>query len=214
MGRFGNKSGATSEDSTCSHCPKGLYAGLGSGECKTCGRGFVTNEDQSACVLCSGNTYVSADGMSCLACGPFGMDCSDGIIKLKPGWWYSLAREKRLGRNGLNALTSMFPCFESAHCGAVNETMLLCGDNSGGPLCAVCNEGYVPDKATRDGSCKICAQSIDTRWGNKYLIIAIGACAFFVYAFFVVTRPKPQLKMSTFLGSVLYFARMSRLSCT
>ena len=206
MGRFGNKSGATSEDSTCSHCPKGLYAGLGSGECKTCGRGFVTNEDQSACVLCSGNTYVSADGMLCLECGPFGMDCSDGILKLKPGWWYSLAREKRLGRNGLNAKTSMFPCFEPAHCDAVNETMLLCGDNSGGPLCAVCNAGYVPDKATRDGSCKICAQSIDTRWRNKYLIIAIGACAFFAYAFIVVTRPKPQLKMSTFLGCVVYLA--------
>ena len=133
----------------------------------------------------------------------------------------------------------MFPCLESDHCEVANDTTLVCGANAGGPLCEVCDEGYVPDKSTSDGSCKVCAQSVDgtyignchrsracffahcqsipssplpltERWADKYLLILCGAVLYFVYALFVVTRPKPQLQLSQFLSFILLRVNLRR----
>ena len=210
VGRFGNKSGATAEAETCMPCSPGLYANMGSGTCEQCPRGFVPNKEQSACVLCAGNTYASDDGLSCTPCGLEGQDCSYGVLKLMPGWFYDLAREKRLYGKGLSSETDMFPCFEPDHCTVANKTTLVCGANSGGPLCAVCNSGFVPDKSTIDGSCKVCSQSPNERWANKFVIIIIGAACFFAVAFFQVTRPKPQLLMSKFLDIIIFRMNLRR----
>jgi hypothetical protein len=124
------------------------------------------------------------------------MDCSGGVLKLLDGFWYD-AREAFSGE------TAVYPCLTDGACTVENGTALQCPLHATGPLCAICDDGYVPDSNADDGSCKICASSMAGRWTNKGLIMLLGAGAFFAIALIVLTRPEPALKIDKFLVAVM-----------
>jgi hypothetical protein len=122
------------------------------------------------------------------------MDCSEGIIKLKNGHWYDATTTPDFDNT-----TPVYACMNPLACSMTNSTEFVCAAHATGPLCAVCEEGYVPDAAAVDGRCKKCESSIMERWGGKSALLGIGAIIFFFIGLFVISRPAPKLKIDRFL---------------
>jgi hypothetical protein len=125
------------------------------------------------------------------------MDCSEGIIKLKNGHWYDATTT-----TDFDNTTPVYACMNPLACSMTNSTELVCAAHATGPLCAVCEEGYVPDAAAVDGRCKKCESSIMERWGGKSALLGMCALIFFVIGLFVISRPAPKLKIDSFLTKV------------
>jgi len=122
------------------------------------------------------------------------MDCSEGIIKLKNGHWYDATTTPDFDNT-----TPVYACMNPLACSMTNSTELVCAAHATGPLCAVCEEGYVPDSAESDGRCKECESSTTEQWSTKALVLGIGAFIFFIIGLFVISRPAPKLKIDWLL---------------
>ena len=152
----------------------------------------------NGCIMCSANMYSRPGAESCTQCGTKGVTCANGVFKLLPGFWYQSTGAAT--KYELNHNTLVYACKNPQACGvAGNGTKLVCAEHATGPLCAVCEESYVPDVAAGDGSCKFCAANLLSLWLNKIIILATCALSFFVLAIIVVTRPAPALKIDPFL---------------
>ena len=74
------------------------------------------------------------------------MDCAGGVLKLIPGWWYDYEKD------ALGEETKVYPCLNPDACSVINNTVVQCASHTTGPLCAMCESGYVPDASATDGS--------------------------------------------------------------
>jgi len=184
----------------CEQCPPGTFAplGLSTQSCVDCSVGTIPNEAQSACSPCRVGTYATRGASTCAECGTRGMDCSGGEIKLKDGWWFGTAGDNI----SITGSTFVYECLNPAACQVVGATQVLCVKHAGGPLCAVCDDGYVPDAAALDGRCKFCDSTPAERWSGKILLLLGGAVVVFLAALVAVTQPKPGLKIDPFLVTV------------
>ena len=131
------------------------------------------------------------------------MDCSGGVLKLRDGWWYDATPNQLHLSAGvpiaLRGDTAVFACLNPKACSVFNETLIKCAEHAAGPLCAVCEEGYVPDAAAVDGRCKECESSIVERWVGKSALLGMCALIFFFIGLFVISRPAPKLKIDRLL---------------
>lgn len=180
----------------CIDCLVHEYAPPSSEKCQTCPEGSVPDDAKAACSQCRVGTYAPHKSLACYDCGFQGMDCSGGVLKLVAGWWYAAGLEK------LEGTTAVYECLNPLSCNVANGSVLVCPDNAGGALCAVCEDDYVPDANADDGSCKLCVSSLALRWTNKVLVMGLGGLLFFVIALVVLTRPVPTLKIDKFLVAV------------
>jgi hypothetical protein len=125
------------------------------------------------------------------------------VLKLRDGWWYDATpKELHLSAGvpiALRGDTAVFACLNPKACSVFNETLIKCAEHAAGPLCAVCEEGFVPDAAAVDGRCKECESSIVERWVGKSALLSICALIFFIIGFFVISRPAPKLKIDWLL---------------
>ena len=103
----------------------------------------------------------------------------------------------------LTGVTPVYACLNPESCTTVNGSSVVCAANAGGPLCAVCDTGYVPDAEALDGRCKSCPSSDMERWLGKMGVIVAIAGAFFVLALATLTRPAPKLKVDVFLRAAM-----------
>lgn len=203
----------------CKACPVGKVATMTKAtECKSCSVGSIPDAAQSVCEPCRVGTYAAASATVCSSCGSEGMDCSGGVIKLSKGWWYDRSgssKRRRLSSSSsktvaLTGTTVVYQCLNPDACAVANNT-ISCALNTGGPLCAVCDEGYVPDAQFVDGRCKECTSSDEERWGSKMLMLALSGVFVFIIALVLFTRPAPKLKIERFLV-VLNVRRILRRS--
>ena len=196
---------------TCNKCAAGKVAALGSDSCSVCNPGSIPDLAQSDCSPCPVGEYATLGATACSECGTRGMDCGGGVLTILPGWWYdsSIATSTTpTPRRRLDAVrqtfsvagtTPVFPCLNPEACTVVNNTIVVCASHSTGPLCAVCEDGYVPDASAVDGSCKTCDSSLSERWLSKSAILSIGAVIFFFIGLYVISRPAPKLKIDWLL---------------
>jgi hypothetical protein len=103
----------------------------------------------------------------------------------------------------------MFECLNPLACAVTNITTLVCALHATGPLCATCDEGYVPDADAADGRCTACASSGTARWGGKAALLGCAALVLFLIALIAFTRPAPKLKIDKLLG-VINMRRLAR----
>ena len=73
---------------TCEPCPWDEVSPSGSHECLPCVQGTVPDRANSMCVTCAVGKYAPSRATTCFECGKVGMDCTNGILKLKSGWWF------------------------------------------------------------------------------------------------------------------------------
>ena len=192
----------------CMFCALGTVA-VGSKQtwCAVCAAGSIPDRAQTICERCRVGSYAAAGATVCTECGAVGMDCSGGVLKLLPGYWYdrkirveSTTNRRRLsGSVELSGNTPVFECLNPAACGVVNGTAAECAPHSGGNLCAVCDAGFVPDANAIDGRCKQCESSDSERWSSKALMLGLVAAFFFLVGLVVITRPAPALKIDPLL---------------
>ena len=233
-GSFGQS--ASGKSTTCTECGFGQYASEKKlTECKPCPRNMVTGvvKNASVCVPCKGGAirdvarivctqcavseYALADGSACSACGGNGMDCSGGVLKLVPGWWYDMDAATTLGgkrrrltnsaalvniTGDLSGGTPMFKCLNPKSCKVLKNTIVQCADHATGALCAVCESGYVPDDAATDGRCKECDSTPAERWISKVAMLCAGGVFFFFIGLLFVSKPAPKLKIDVWLTAV------------
>ena len=161
---------------TCSRCPSGTFSGRkGAAGCVNCETGkYTPATGATACLNCGANTYSPTGASSCDACGTVGMDCTGGVLRLLPGWWYGGGMVPSDNPETLTGTSTVYPCLNPESCSTINDTLIECALNTGGPLCGVCDAGYVPDGASEDGSCRECASSSNSRWLQKAILFAIG----------------------------------------
>ena len=197
LGKFANESGS----SACSACEPGTVATTtGMSACSTCAAGKYPDASAASCAACGDGEYSKRMDSKCYPCGGTGMDCAGGGLNFLSGFWFD-SSAVRIGK--FDHLTPVFICANPQACTAsnsdLNGTQLVCAAHAGGPLCAVCEEGFVPDAAATDGRCKVCTTSLTMRWTNKMLLLVVGAACFFAVALVVLTQPAPSLKIDAFL---------------
>ena len=196
---------------TCDPCRVGTIAPQsGASRCEPCARGTRSDSSGLLCIACAVGTYAGAGAATCAPCGaPRSMDCSGGVLKLVSGSWYDENAAAATSGGGLAGDTAVYACLNPAACTVVNGTGVECARHAGGPLCAVCDDGYVPDAAATDGRCKACASSAAERWSGKAALLACAALGLFLIALVVLARPAPTLKIDKLLG-VLNAKRLAR----
>ena len=95
----------------------------------------------------------------------------------------------------LDYTTTVLKCLNAAACNVVNDTVVQCAEHAAGLLCAVCEDGFVPDAGATNGRCRACPSSVAERWGGKVALLACGAFVFFFIGLLVVIQPAPVLKI-------------------
>ena len=176
-------------------CPAGSKYEGGASSAVPCPAGrYTATEGANDCIFCPAQTYSRSGATSCKDCTSLGLDCSNGIIKLRKGYWYKMEKSKHLDES-----TKIVKCLNENACNVQNQTSARCGDNAGGFLCAVCNEGFVPDVSSTDGSCKECVSSPAERWTSKGLMLVIAAVLFFVFGVFFFLQRTPKLLIDKYL---------------
>ena len=134
------------------------------------------------------------------------MECSGGILKLLPGWWYDT--DKLVVR--FDHTASVRPCLNPKACSVVNATSVECSEHATGLLCAICEDGFVPDSSASDGRCKECVSSGADRWLMKLVFLVSVGCGYFFISIILALKPAPKLKLDLFLGVTLFRMRMRR----
>jgi len=194
----------TTLEYTCKPCKDGSHSTLPIDDaCMPCLEGAVPDASRASCVQCAVKTYAAVGDVKCSTCGADGMDCAGGVLKLVKGWWYDSARSQLLGT------TTVYPCLNPSSCSTVNNTIVECAANAMGPMCAVCEEGYVPDTEASDGRCKPCESTPVERWLSKFALLACAAAVFFTMGLIVLSRPAPSMKIDALLR-VLHARRIFR----
>ena len=185
-------------------CPAGSKCGGGIALPEPCPAGrYSENEGANDCVGCAAQMYSNSNARVCMPCGANGMDCSRGVLKVLPGWWYDVSALVVNASTGAKAVlegsTAMYPCVNPGACRVYNNSAVSCAEHTSGPLCAVCEEGHVPDASALDGRCKVCESSMAERWAGKVFTFACGALLFFFVSVIVLMRPAPKLKIDPLL---------------
>ena len=197
----------TANVEVCSPCQGGKVSGAAAPKCAVCPVGQIPFAN-STCVVCDEDTYApscTSSECECVACGKF-QKCTTGMIELLDGFWTSDSP------SDINGESLVVPCLKPKSCSVVNGTNIVCPKNAGGPLCAVCDESYVPDTASEVGACKLCVTPESERWLSKGVLLAVLFAVFFAGALAIATRPKPVFKADLFLSfmRLRVFARRLR----
>eukprot|EP00937_MAST-01D_sp_MAST-1D-sp2_P000718 g718.t1 len=116
------------------------------------------------------------NGTECVRCPEEGVDCTDGTVVLKEGFWYDHshgeiaqflhARKQQQsgavasGGGSEAADTGLYRCPLAERCQVEDGVLPVCLDNHGGPLCSVCDSGYY--LAGHVEGCKVCPGSGET----------------------------------------------------
>lgn len=133
----------------CAPCPAGTFAAKSSNTdtCSSCAQGFFAEEGS----------------LSCIRCARKGVDCQEGILLMKQGFWCELCQEGlsiprkaviselRDGHQGL-----FHQCVPPEACHVNTSSFVsICtqGYSPDGPVCSKCEDGFV--KAA-DGKCAMC----------------------------------------------------------
>jgi hypothetical protein len=93
------------------------------------------------CAPCAGNQYSDGGSMACVKCPAAGVDCTDGLLKLLPGYFRPPRKQGLI----LDDKADLYACPEAAAC-SVNTTdrTYACTRGYQGVLCGVCDDllGY------------------------------------------------------------------------
>jgi hypothetical protein len=190
----------------CQICPEGTYSGVrasictkcggvsaaplpGTTECKTCPANSQPSNDRREC-LCNSGFYsvpmsnsshlplILLDNEGALYCAicPGGSDCSKigtswRTISTLAGYWRSS-----------NETRTYYRCPVVTYCqGGVDSE---CDGNRGGPLCALCNPGYMEQST---GACTPCPPTQAGSWVLLFFLLCIVALIIWI-AFWIVVR--------------------------
>jgi hypothetical protein len=181
----------------CDACGAGRFAPLAARRCAACPVGSIPNEAQSACAPCRVGTFAESGASTCALCGARGVECAGGEITLTDGWWYVAASPNATAaRAAFGGDTRLFECLAPAACRRAPGTAsaLRCAAHAGGALCAVCDDGYVPDDTAADGSCGRCASTEAERWVGKAALLLIFAGLLSALALAALTKAAPRMK--------------------
>ena len=152
---------------SCLTCPAGRVAAkAGTVQCVTCGPGERAIGG-TACELCPDSTFATDGGVGCEQCPSSGVDCSQGILVIKEGYWYdATATDGGIGSNDLASITSTTQFFkcppgacllpqDSQHNGTLALSGIECATGHTGVMCGVCKPGF----ALVNGGCESCDNS-------------------------------------------------------
>ena len=130
------------------------------GSCVLCSAGTVRTSSETSCSECPDDNYATANRKQCAKCPTEGVECTQGILVVLPGYWLptnlASAGEGTTGASGVNASgitsdTKLYKCPDGA-CNVDESGSLRCADGRTGPLCAVCEDGHYLQGST----CQVC----------------------------------------------------------
>ena len=108
---------------------------------------YNRRDQRAICTACPAGSHTHDRGaIECWECPKEGVTCSDGVMKVKEGWWYESAKGKRK----VESDTKMQECAGAGFCkiGSDGASAVECAKGYEGALCGGCNykeERYMPD---------------------------------------------------------------------
>ena len=199
---------ASADAATCVGCEAGFWSGLASNGCTACEVGkFNTALNSTSCTWCTddavrGSTTDLAasnsssqcrcdagffeSSQSCEAVGE-GMDSetkgmTTSLLKIEKGYW-------RTGADSLNILA----CQNEEHCLGGTDPNNYCAEGYGGPLCAVCMDGYSAVGAGEGLSCSKCEGSATA---TVVVGITVLLLLFSLIVRFILKKDKTESRLS------------------
>lgn len=157
---------------TCTVCEQGTVAAIdGSPACALCPSPSTSNEEGTLCV-CAVGTYAFTDPdtgtNSCNPCPP-GAACNREGVQ-----WESIAAEEGYVRSG----DEFLKCLILDHCvGGVGQGDSTCAPHHTGPLCALCEDGYIMELGST--TCSKCPEE-GAAWGLSALFFFLLVLALVV----------------------------------
>jgi serine/threonine protein kinase len=132
-------------------------------------------EGRSVCDQCSAKEHIRIDedtgmldGRKCLGCPLFGVTCN-GIDKTyNGGVWHDTSITNP------DASTLMYTCVTDG-CPEAGSTNMTCAKGYGGPLCAICDEGYFVQ-------IRKCTPCQDPEWGYFVVFVIVAVALVFLTA--------------------------------
>jgi hypothetical protein len=146
---------------------------------------FVGNDEMTVNItqqkLCSENEFVFEG--ECMQCPSVGADCTDGIIKLTPDYWFNPDHgsiTEFWGKREQGVLSQALGIYRCApgSCKLDGKSKLPdCTEGRQGLLCGVCSEGYYATDISGCEPCPAGANSAGEAVGMFFFVAALAAAA-------------------------------------
>lgn len=176
---------AASNGTMCQDCPAGTVPDPEApATCIFCGLGAVRDKASTRCTQCPAQHYAAPGHAQCVPCPHQGVQCTDGVLVVLPGWWAPELADSTNVESGstggvlVNSATQFYECAVGACEVTGNSSATKCAVGHTGTLCAVCEDDYYPHAQ----SCRSCgSHSLNLALVVIGIIVGIAGASFTVW---------------------------------